>query len=104
MDAAARPLIAAVPGTTTWTLSAMQTPLDVARQLAEQFRHQLQGAPGQKEAEATLHALIQAALARLDLVTREEFEAQREVLKRTRELADELQQRLAALEDKTPPD
>src|ERR1700755_1941307 len=44
--------------------------------------------PGMKEAgaefEANLKATLQAGLARLDLVTREEFEVQRAVLLRTR--------------------
>ena len=76
----------------------MKTPAEITKQLAELLRNQLKRAPGQKELEATLHSLIQSALARLDLVTREEFEAQQEVLKRTRAMADDLQKRLADLE------
>ena len=41
---------------------------------------------------------LQAGLARLDLVTREEFEVQRLVLRRTREKLEALEQRLAELE------
>ena len=41
---------------------------------------------------ARLEATLQAGLAKLDLVTREEFEVQRAVLLRTREKLDELQQ------------
>ena len=76
----------------------MQTPLEVAKQLAEEFRSQLQGLPDQSEFESTVHALVQTALARLDLVTRDEFDAQKEVLHRTRELAEDLERRLSEME------
>ncbi len=45
-----------------------------------------------------LHLALQAALARLDLVTREEFDAQAAVLARTRQKLEELEQKLAQLE------
>ena len=41
---------------------------------------------------------LQAGLQRLDLVTREEFEVQRLVLRRTREKLEALEQRLADME------
>ena len=41
---------------------------------------------------------LQAGLQRLDLVTREEFEVQRLVLRRTREKLEALEQRLAEME------
>jgi BMFP domain-containing protein YqiC len=60
--------------------------------------------PGMKEAGAELEqnmkATLQAGLARLDLVTREEFEVQRAVLLRTREKLDALEKALEALEAK----
>ena len=60
--------------------------------------------PGMKEAgaefEANLKATLQAGLAKLDLVTREEFEVQRAVLLRTREKLDALEKALEALEAK----
>lgn len=43
-------------------------------------------------------AALQAGLAKLDLVSREEFDVQRLVLQRTREKLDALEQQLAALE------
>jgi BMFP domain-containing protein YqiC len=46
--------------------------------------------------------MLQNTFAKLDLVTRDEFEAQQAVLMRTREKLEQLEQRLAALE--TPPD
>lgn len=45
-----------------------------------------------------IHIALQAALARLDLVTREEFDAQAAVLQRTRQKLEQLEQQLAALE------
>ncbi len=42
--------------------------------------------------------ILQSAFSRLDLVTREEFDTQREVLLRTRSLVDALEQRVAELE------
>ena len=42
--------------------------------------------------------MLQAGLARLDLVTREEFEVQRAVLLRTREKLEALQAQVAELE------
>jgi BMFP domain-containing protein YqiC len=50
--------------------------------------------------EKNLRALMQSALGRLDLVTREEFDVQREVLARTRAKLAELEAKLAELEGK----
>ena len=58
--------------------------------------------PGMREAgdelQANIKATLQAGLAKLDLVTREEFEVQRAVLLRTREKLDALERALAELE------
>lgn len=43
-------------------------------------------------------ALLQSGLRKLDLVTREEFDVQRAVLKRTREKLEALEKRLAELD------
>ena len=48
--------------------------------------------------EKNLRALIASAFSRLDLVTREEFDVQREVLARTRAKLQELEGKLAKLE------
>lgn len=50
--------------------------------------------PGQDQ----LRSLMQSALSKLDLVTRDEFEAQSAVLTRTREKVEALEVRMAALE------
>lgn len=47
-----------------------------------------------------MRAALQAALDRMDLVTREELEVQEAVLARTREKLQELEQKIAALEQK----
>ena len=48
--------------------------------------------------EKNLRVLLQSTFARLDLVTREEFDVQREVLARTRARLEALEAKLAALE------
>jgi len=53
-----------------------------------------------KDLEKNLKAVLSAAFARLDLVTREEFDVQREVLLRTRNRLGALERRLAELEGK----
>ena len=49
-----------------------------------------------KDLEANLKAMLNAFFARLDLVTREEFDVQVEVLRRTREKLERLEVKLAA--------
>ncbi len=60
--------------------------------------------PGLKDARADLEqnfkATLQAGLAKLDLVTREEFDVQRAVLLRTREKVEELERIVAAMESR----
>ena len=53
---------------------------------------------GREELQQNFKAVLQAGLAKLDLVTREEFEVQRAVLLRTREKLEELQRTVAELE------
>ncbi len=51
-----------------------------------------------KDIEKNVKAMLSGAVSRLDLVTREEFEVQTQVLLRTREKLTELEARLARLE------
>ncbi len=51
-----------------------------------------------KDVEKNLRALLSAALGRLDLVTREEFDLQREALSRARDRLTELEAKIADLE------
>ena len=52
--------------------------------------------------EQNFKAVLQGGLAKLDLVTRQEFDIQAAVLRRSRERLEELEKRIAALE-KAPP-
>lgn len=51
-----------------------------------------------RDVEKNLRALLSSTFARLDLVTREEFDVQQEVLRRTREKLEQLEIQLQALE------
>ena len=51
-----------------------------------------------KDIEKNLRAMMSSTFSRLDLVTREEFDIQQEVLRRTREKLEALEARLAELE------
>ena len=52
----------------------------------------------QHDAEKNLRAILQSTFAKLDLVTREEFEVQSAVLLRTREKLENLETRVDELE------
>ena len=52
----------------------------------------------QKDLRKNLHASVSAALARMDLVSREEFDVQSAVLARTREKLTALEAKVAELE------
>ena len=69
---------------------------DLARRLLESLPPALRGM--QQDLEANFRAVLRSALGRLDLVTREEFDAQTKVLERTRAKAEGLETRLAELE------
>ncbi|MDV2857353.1 MULTISPECIES: ubiquinone biosynthesis accessory factor UbiK [Oceanimonas] len=51
-----------------------------------------------EEAEKRIRTVLQSQLGKLDVVTREEFDVQTKVLLRTREKLNELEARLALLE------
>ena len=52
----------------------------------------------QDDVEKNLRAALQSALAKLELVTRDEFEVQSAVLQRTREKLEALERRVSELE------
>lgn len=54
------------------------------------------------EFKANVRALLEASLTRMDLVTREEFDAQATLLRRTREKLDALEKQVAELEAAGP--
>ena len=66
-------------------------------QVLNSLRQALPGGFAQ-DMEKNLRAALTAALARLDLVTREEFEVQSQVLARTRARLEALEKQLAELE------
>lgn len=53
-----------------------------------------------KDLEKNLQAVLQSVFSRLNLITREEFDVQQEVLLRTREKLAALEARVAAMENK----
>ena len=52
----------------------------------------------QQDLEQNIHGVLQSALAKLDLVTREEFDVQTRVLARTREKLEQQEKIIAELE------
>jgi BMFP domain-containing protein YqiC len=71
-------------------------------ELNERVRALLAQSPA-ADLEKNLRALLASAFSRLDLVTREEFDVQCEVLARTREKLAQLETRLAEYEKKSSP-
>lgn len=79
-----------------------QTLDDIAARIGQAFKD----SPA-KDLEKNVKAMLVSGLSRLDLVTRAEFDVQREVLQRTREKVEALERRVAELESRaagvTPP-
>ena len=72
---------------------------DLARRLIERLPPALRAM--QDELETSFRAVLRERLAKLDLVTRDEFDAQSRVLERTRARLEALEAKLAALESGT---
>jgi len=66
-------------------------------QLAQQIGNLFGQSTVPQDIQRNLRALIQSGLAKMDVVTREEFDAQAAILERTRTKLDELEKQLAAL-------
>jgi BMFP domain-containing protein YqiC len=73
---------------------------DLARRLAGSVPENVSAL--RRDLEQNFKGVLQSQLARLDLVTREEFDVQSAVLRRTREKLAALEQRLADLEAGKP--
>ena len=71
---------------------------DLARQISDSIPSGVKGL--QQDLEKNIHTLLQGAFAKLDLVTREEFDTQSQVLLRTREKLDQLEKIVAKMEEK----
>jgi hypothetical protein len=56
-----------------------------------------------RDLEKNARALLSGVFSRLDLVTREEFDVQTEVLRRTREKLEQLEAKVAELENQRAP-
>ncbi|MCZ0952792.1 MAG: accessory factor UbiK family protein [Rhodospirillaceae bacterium] len=73
---------------------------ELARKLADSVPGNIKSMG--EDMERNFKSMLQSALARMDLVTREEFDVQLGVLARTREKLEALEARLAALEESAP--
>jgi BMFP domain-containing protein YqiC len=69
---------------------------DLARRLAAAVPESL--AAVRRDLEANFKAVLQSGLSKLDLVSRQEFDVQAGVLRRTREKLEALEARMAELE------
>jgi ubiquinone biosynthesis accessory factor UbiK len=70
----------------------------LARRLAESVPENIRAM--REDLEQNFRSVLRTSLARLDLVTREEFEVQEAVLARTRQHCDAMEARVKALEAK----
>jgi len=75
------------------------SPQTLFEQLQAKVSEVLAGSPAQ-DVERNLKAMLSAFFVRLDLVTREEFDIQREVLLRTRQKLEQLEAKLAQIEQR----
>jgi len=71
---------------------------DLARQISDSIPSGVKGL--QQDLEKNIHTLLQGAFTKLDLVTREEFDTQTQVLLRTREKLDQLEKLVSEMEEK----
>ena len=69
---------------------------EIARRLLESVPPALRTM--QKDLETNFRAVLRSSLAKLDVVTRDEFDTQTRVLQRTREKLEQLEARLRELE------
>ncbi|KMQ73395.1 accessory factor UbiK family protein [Marinobacter subterrani] len=78
----------------------MKGPQDIFAQLQGQFGQFVpdMARAAREDFETQARATVMSILARLELVTREEFDAQQAVLLKTREKVDALEKRVADLE------
>ena len=77
----------------------MTTPLSFLAELQNRINEVLQASPA-KDLEKNMKAMLNQGFSRLDLLTREEFEVQAEVLARTRARLEALEARVAELESR----
>jgi len=79
----------------------MKQPNDVFNDLQARVSELLKNSPA-RDVERNVRAMLSQGFSKLELVTREEFDAQTQVLVRTRARLEELERRVAELEQKLP--
>jgi BMFP domain-containing protein YqiC len=77
----------------------MKQPNDVFNEFQAKMSELLKNSPA-KDIERNMKAMLSQGFSKLDLVTREEFDTQTQVLVRTRTRLEELERRVAELEVK----
>ncbi len=77
----------------------MKQPSDVFNDLQSRVGDLLKNSPA-KDVERNVKAMLTQGFSKLDLVTRDEFDTQTQVLARTRARLEELERRVADLERK----
>lgn len=71
--------------------------MQLIEELSSKLREMLAKSPA-GDLEKNIHALLQSTFTKLALVSREEFDVQAEVLRRTREKLDALEKKISELE------
>ncbi|CCD37694.1 FIG00453990: hypothetical protein [Candidatus Paraburkholderia kirkii UZHbot1] len=77
----------------------MKQPNDVFNDLQQKMSDLFKNSPA-KDVERNVKAMLSQGLSKLDLVTREEFDTQTQVLVRTRARLEKLEKRVAQLEQR----
>jgi BMFP domain-containing protein YqiC len=77
----------------------MKQPNDMFNEFQNKMSELLRNSPA-KDVERNMKAMLSQGFSKLDLVTRDEFDTQTQVLMRTRARLEELEQRVAQLEAK----
>ncbi len=75
--------------------------MQFVEELSSKIREALSKSPA-GDLEKNIHALLQSAFSKLSLVSREEFDVQKEVLRQTREKLEAIEKQLSALEKNKP--
>lgn len=73
---------------------------DVLSDISNKIKDLAKNSP-MADLDKNIHALIQGAFTKMELVSRDEFDTQSEVLRKTREKLGLLEKKLAELEEKT---
>ena len=76
----------------------MPTNAELANNLTEKISALFSGGNLKEDAQRNVRALVQSAFSKLDMVSREEFDAQVAVLQRSREKIELLEQQLQELQ------